>query len=235
VREPQEVSVSDLEPTKHEEVSVQAIMKEIGDLELAMRELLLSADKAIAAAGTLIVSGLGLALTKSLLVVIIALPYALSAVFFFMLQKYIERAMRAGIRRRLEEVVNKRLQEEIYQQTRVVRSIKRPDEWAATGLYAGGAIAIVFLSFYSLAHYTAPPSLRWLSPHLWQLHIAGIIACLLLVATAQIRMQTAEGRAYKNTTAKTAHLTGKFLEAKLDEATSGYRRLLAKLGWRSNL
>jgi hypothetical protein len=44
----------------------------------------------------LIVTGISLALSEKALYIAIALPYALTAVFFFMLQKYIEERCGGG-------------------------------------------------------------------------------------------------------------------------------------------
>jgi hypothetical protein len=187
---------------KRDDISLQAVMSEISALEAAMRELLQSADKAIGAAGALIVTGVGFALTNRTSewspapVVLIVLPYGITAAFFFMIQKYIERQIRAGIKRWLEEAVNFRLGQPVFQQTRVFGQLKRPDELAAAAMYTLGAIVIITSSFTSIATYAPPKSLSWLQ-YVWWLHIVGLLACFVVVGSAWRRMKSAEDEAYK--------------------------------------
>jgi hypothetical protein len=68
------------------------------------------------------------------MVILIALPYALTAVFFFMLQKYIERAVCAGIRRFLEDSLNKRIGQDIFKRMNFGINLDRKGEKAALGV-----------------------------------------------------------------------------------------------------
>jgi hypothetical protein len=188
---------------RRDDVSLQAVMAEISGLEVAMNELLQSADKGIGAAGALIVSGIGLALTERAPVVLIALPYGITAAFFFMLQKYIERQMRAGIKRKLEEEVNCRLDQAVFHQAMVLRQVKRPDELAGFVVYGVSAAAIIAFSFVSIAEYQPPQFLRWLED-VWWAHIIGLVLCLSVVLIAWFRMNSAEDEAY--TKAKASRL-----------------------------
>jgi hypothetical protein len=183
---------------KRDETSIQAVMAEIAGLEATMMELLQSADKGIGAAGALIVAGLGFALTQTDagLVVMIALPYGITAAFFFMLQKYIERQMRSGIKRWLEEALNLRLGQPVFQQTTVIRQLRRPDEAAAGLVYGVGAAVVMTASVYAMYIYEPPKAMEWLS-NIWWLHIVGLVACVLVVGSAWIRMKSAELEAYQ--------------------------------------
>jgi hypothetical protein len=180
-----------------DQVWLQAMMSEITALELAMRELLLSADKGIGAAGALIVTGLSLALTEKALYIVIALPYALTAVFFFMLQKYIEREMRWGIRMYLEEMINERLgRRDIFQQSKVMGIIPRPDEQGAGAVYSAAAVLVISASFLAIRNYQPPEALRFLR-NIWWLHLFGLALCGYVIRVADSRMRSARKEAYR--------------------------------------
>ena len=172
-------------------------MSEITALELSMRELLLSADKGIGAAGALIVTGLSLAITQKALYIVIALPYALTAVFFFMLQKYIEREMRWGIREYLEEVINARLgRQDIFQQSRVMKIIPRPDEQRAGAAYAVAGILVIIASLLAIRNYEPPEALTFLRT-IWWSHLIGLGLCGYIMGVAYRRMRSAREDAYE--------------------------------------
>lgn len=179
-----------------EELQIQALMKEITELETAMRELLQSADKGIAATGTLLVAGLSAFVSQQLLIALIALPYALTATFFFMLQKYIDRQICAGRKRSLESTLNGRLGQELYQQAIVRDAVSRPDEMAGYLIYALGGLLALIASLWAVHEYRPPTQLVFLT-NIWPLHIVGIVVCIVVLGVAARRMLTAEVDAYR--------------------------------------
>ncbi|MCX5561940.1 hypothetical protein [Streptomyces sp. NBC_00038] len=183
---------------KIEEISIQATMKEVADLESAMRDFMSGADKGVGAAGALIITALTLALTKSQMALLIALPYALTAVFFFMLQKYVEREVCAGIRRFLEECLNKRIGQDVFKRMEVARNLERRDEGAALGVYAAAGVGVLLLSGWALSIY-APLDWSHLSRNIgwWMLHLFGIAVCGCAVYVVIDLMNNAEKRAYE--------------------------------------
>jgi hypothetical protein len=189
------------EAVRTEGLLLQAVMKEIADLESAMRELLQSADKGIAATGTLLVAGLSAFISQQLLIALIALPYALTATFFFMLQKYIDRQICAGRKHSLEVKVNRRLGQEIFQQATVRKDIARPDETAGYFIYCIGGVVAILASFWALHEYSPPKELTFLTT-VWYGNIFGIAICLSVLAIAGRRMLTAEEAAYTSSIEK---------------------------------
>jgi hypothetical protein len=131
--------------------AVDALTREIVELSSSMRENLQAADKGIAAAGALIVAGLGIALLHKATIVLVALPYGLGIVFFFTLQKYAERLSLAGIKSYLEEVLRKvshGTSPVMQQHVADYWHKRRSDEKAAYGLYTLVIIASFASSLY---------------------------------------------------------------------------------------
>ena len=181
-----------------ETVAVDALTREIAELSSSMREDLQAADKGIAAAGALIVAGLGIALLHKATIVLVALPYGLGIVFFFTLQKYAERLSSAGIRSYLEEVLRKvshGASPVMQQHVADYWHKRRSDEKAAYALYVLVIVASLGSSLYVADNQDdlsrAVPFARWMSAkhHLFLLPPkfsglayldAGLLAALLV-------------------------------------------------------
>jgi hypothetical protein len=161
--------------------AIDALTQEIAALSSSMQENLQAADKGIAAAGALIITGLGVALLHKATVVLIALPYGLGVVFFYTLQKFAERLSAAGIKRHLEDSLQ-RISEgkSPVMQQRIADywHSRRHDEIAANVLYGIVGFASVFASLYVANQQTKLPrsvplanwltSERWLIFHTWR-------------------------------------------------------------------
>lgn len=153
-----------------DERTIQALTQEIAALSNAMREDLQAADRGIAAAGALIVAGLGVALLQRATIVLVALPYGLGIVFFFTLQKYAERLSSAGIRSYLEDKLRKASKGNSPVMQQCVADYwhdRRSDEKAAYALYGLVIVASLGASLYvanSQAKLSsAVPLAHWLS------------------------------------------------------------------------
>lgn len=149
---------------------IDALTHEIAALSHSMREDLQAADRGIAAAGALIVAGLGVALLQKATIVLVALPYGLGIVFFFTLQKYAERLSSAGIRRYLEDILQKLSHGTSPIMQQIVADYwhkRRVDEKAAYVLYGLVMSASAFASVYVANHQTrlspAVPLAHWMS------------------------------------------------------------------------
>lgn len=149
---------------------VDAITKEITALSESMRADLQAADKGIAAAGALIVAGLGIALLQRATIVLVALPYGLGVVFFYTLQKYAERLSSAGIRAYLEEILHNAANGSspiMQQQVADYWRQRRSDEKVAYLVYGIVIAASLATSLYVADHQSklssSVPLARWLS------------------------------------------------------------------------
>jgi hypothetical protein len=150
--------------------AIHSVAQEIETLSKSMREDLQAADKGIAAAGALIVAGLGVALLQKATIVLVALPYGLGIVFFYTLQKYAERLSSAGIRSYLEDTLQRALNGKspfIQQQVADYWHKKRRDETVASALYGLVIIASVGASLYVANRQaklsSAVPFAHWMS------------------------------------------------------------------------
>ncbi len=184
-----------LPPEKREELCINAVLKEIADADSSMRELLLSADRAIAGTALFLVTSVTLVLTKHLPEVLIIIPYATTATFFFMLQKFIDRQIHAGTRRWLEEAVNARLGQAVCQRMKIGKALPRPDERGAAIVYGAGALLTVASSVIGILLYTPPKPIEFLR-YLWPLHLVGVSICAWLLFVVVVRMSSAEEDAY---------------------------------------
>jgi hypothetical protein len=184
---------------REDEQAIQALTQEIAALSSSMREDLQAADRGIAAAGALIVAGLGVALLQKATIVLVALPYGLGVVFFFTLQKYAERLSSAGIRSYLETALRKASNGKspvMQQHVADYWHERRSDEKAAYALYGLVIITSIGASLYVANHQaklsSAVPLAHWISTkhHLTTLaptfaglaYIDAILLVILLLA-----------------------------------------------------
>jgi hypothetical protein len=161
--------------------AIDALTQEIAALSSSMQANLQAADKGIAAAGALIITGLGVALLHKATIVLIALPYGLGVVFFYTLQKFAERLSAAGIRRYLEDsllCISKGRSPVMQQRVADYWHKRRHDEIAANVLYGIVGLASLFASLYVANQETKLPqsiplagwlsSERWFIMHTWR-------------------------------------------------------------------
>ena len=187
-------------PTPNHSEEEYNLTQEISALSTSMRADLQAADKGIAAAGALIVAGLGVALLQKATIVLVALPFGLGVVFFYTLQKYAERLSSAGIRSYLEgelRKVSRGASPVMQQHVADYWRHRRSDENAAYALYGLVGIASVCASLYIANDHVklsqAVPLAPWLSAKHHPLgvlaaqftglaYIDGMLLAILLVA-----------------------------------------------------
>jgi hypothetical protein len=179
--------------------AIDALTQEIAALSNSMQENLQAADKGIAAAGALIITGLGVALLHKATIVLIALPYGLGVVFFYTLQKFAERLSAAGLRRYLENMlqcISKGKSPVMQQRVADYWHRRRHDETAANVLYGIVGLAAVSASLYVANQQTKLPrsvpladwlsSERWFIMHTWRFtgltYFDAMFLVILLVA-----------------------------------------------------